>query len=106
MPKFLCKASYTAEGARGVMKEGGTGRRAAVEKLIASAGGKLDAFYFAYGETDVYIVADLPNTTASSALSMAVNAKGAVRMSMVPLISPEEFDAATKMAVNYRPPGA
>ncbi|MGE5361661.1 MAG: GYD domain-containing protein [Bacteroidales bacterium] len=106
MPKFLCKASYTSEGARGVMKEGGTARRAAVEKLIASAGGKLEAFYFAYGETDVYLLAELPDTTASVALSLAVNATAAVRLSMTPLITPEEFDAATKKALTYRPPGA
>ena len=106
MPKFLIKASYTAEGAKGLLKEGGTGRRAAVAKLVEGLGGKVEAFYYAYGDDDAYIISDLPDATSGLAVSLAVNASGAVRLSTIPLITPEEIDAATKKSVAYRAPGA
>ena len=106
MPKFMIKASYTAEGARGLLKEGGTGRRAAIQKLIEGLGGKVEAFYFAYGEDDAYVITDVPDTTTGLAVSLAVNASGAVRLSTIPLITPEEIDAAGKKSVQYRAPGA
>jgi uncharacterized protein with GYD domain len=106
MPKFLIKASYTSEGAKGLLKEGGTSRRAAVVKLIEGTGGKVEAFYYAYGEDDAYIICDLPDATSGLAVSLAVNASGAVRLSTIPLITPEEIDAACKKSVAYRAPGA
>ena len=106
MPKFLIKASYNADGARGLLKEGGTGRRKVVEQLIQGLGGKVEAFYFAYGEADVYVITDVPNATDGLAVSLAVNAAGAVRLQTIPLITPEEIDAASKKAVAYRAPGA
>src|SRR5262245_18055707 len=106
MPKFLIKASYTPEGAKGLLKEGGTGRRAAVVKLVEGLGGKVEAFYYAYGDSDAYIITDLPDATSGLALSLAVNASGAVRLSTIPLITPEEIDAASKKSVSYRAPGA
>ena len=106
MPKFLIKASYTVEGARGLKKEGGTGRRTAVQKLLEGMGGTLDAFYFAYGEHDVYIVADVPDAATAIAISMTVNAAGGAHTTTVPLISAEEMDAACKKSPIYRAPGA
>ena len=106
MPKFLVKASYGADGARGLLKEGGTARRDTVRKLVEGLGGKVEAFYYAYGDVDAYIITELPDSKAGLALTLAVNASGAVRLTTVPLISPEEIDAATKTAVNYRAPGA
>ncbi len=102
----MVKASYTTEGARGLLKEGGTGRRAAVQKLTESLGGKVEAFYFAYGEDDAYVLIDVPDATSGLAVSLAVNASGAVRVSTIPLITPEEIDAACKKSVAYRAPGA
>ena len=106
MPKFLIKASYNAEGARGLMKDGGTGRRKVVEQLVQGLGGKVEAFYFAYGEADVYVITDVPSAIDGLAVSLAVNATGAVRLQTIPLITPEEIDAASKKAVTYRAPGA
>ena len=105
MPKYLVKVSYNAEGARGLMKTGGTARRTIADELIQKVGGKMEAFYFAHGDDDAYVLADLPNSAAVVAVSLAVNASGAVRLSTVPLITPEEVDAASKMALGYRPPG-
>lgn len=106
MPKYMVKVSYTAEGARGLQKDGGTGRRAAIQKLLEGLGGKVESFYFAYGDDDAYLIIDVPDATAGLAVSLAVNGSGAVRLSTIPLITPEELDAACKKSVPYRAPGA
>lgn len=106
MPKILIKASYNSEGVRGLQKEGGTARRAAVQKLAESLGGKVEAFYFAYGTDDAIVIVDIPDAATGIAISLAVNASGSVRLSSIPLISPEEMDAACKKTVQYRAPGA
>ena len=104
--KFLIKGHYGVDGAKGLMKEGGTARKATVTKMIEAAGGKVEAFYFAYGDDDVYAICDMPDAASGLALSLAVNASGAVRLSTHPLITPEEIDAASKKSVSYRAPGA
>jgi uncharacterized protein with GYD domain len=104
--KFLIKGSYTAEGTKGLLKEGGTGRKAAVQKALESLGGKLDVMYYAYGADDVILICDMPDAVSGLAMSMAANAAGAVRISTTPLISVEEVDAAIKKTVGYRPPGS
>jgi uncharacterized protein with GYD domain len=106
MPKLLLKVKYRVEGVRGLQKDGGSARRAAVTKLVESVGGKVEAFYFAYGEDDAYLILDVPDQASGLALSMAVNASGAVSLTSIPLIAPEEMDAASKKSVAYRAPGA
>ena len=105
MAKFLWKASYTTEGVKGVLKDGGTGRRDAVQKLIESSGGKMEAFYFALGDVDAYVIADFPDDASLVALELAVNATGRVNSTTVKLITPEDVDKATKKAVTYSAPG-
>jgi len=106
MAKFLWKASYTSDGVKGVLKEGGTGRRAAVEKVVEGLGGKVERFYFALGEHDVYVIAELPDTVTATAVSLTVNASGVVALQTVELLTPEQVDEASKKSVDYRPPGA
>ena len=106
MAKFLWKASYTIDGVKGVMKDGGTGRRDAVKKLVESAGGTMEAFYFAFGDADVYVIVDLPDNAAAAGVSAAVNSSGAVELGTVTLLTPEEMDAAVKKAVDYQAPGS
>jgi uncharacterized protein with GYD domain len=106
MATYLWQASYTSEGAKGLAKEGGTKRRSAVQQMVEKAGGKLHAFYFAIGESDVYAIAEFPDVTTAVAMSLAVNASGAVELKTTLLLSPEEFDRATKQSIGYRPPGA
>jgi uncharacterized protein with GYD domain len=106
MPKYMIKASYTAEGVKGLAKAGGTARRAAVQKMLEGMGGTLESFYFAYGADDVFAVFDLPDAASAIAAGLAVNASGAVRVSTTPLITPEEVDAACKKLPEYRVPGA
>ena len=105
MPKYMIEASLTHEGVKGVQAEGGTARRDAVAKAIESAGGTLDEFYFAFGDRDVYVLADFPDNESATALALAVNATGRVESRTVPLLAPEEVDAAAKRSVDYRPPG-
>jgi uncharacterized protein with GYD domain len=106
MPKYLWQVSYTPQGVQGLQKEGGVARRAAVQRLVDQAGGKLESFYFAFGEADAYTIAELPDAATAAAVSLAVNALGFVHLRTVPLMTPEEMDTATKKAVDYRPPGA
>jgi uncharacterized protein with GYD domain len=92
MPKFLVHAAYTAEGARGILKGGGSARRKAVEELLASVGGKLEAFYFSFGDEDAILIVDLPDNEAALSIGMAVSASGAVRSRATVLIPIEEVD--------------
>lgn len=106
MPKYLVKASLTADGAKGTIKEGGTSRRDTVSKMIEGLGGKVEAFYYALGETDAYVIVDAPDNLTVAAVSLTISASGAVATNTVVLLSPEEIDEATKKSVDYRPPGA
>jgi uncharacterized protein with GYD domain len=105
MPKYLLQASYAAEGARGLLKDGGSKRRDAARTLVESLGGKIDCFYFAFGKTDVFAVIDLPDGVSAAAASMTIGASGAVRSQVTVLLTPEEIDQASKKSAKYTPPG-
>ena len=105
MPKYLVQANSTVEGTKGLLKEGGTSRRTAIEKLVRSLGGTLEALYYAFGETDEYIIADLPDNISMAAIALMVSASGASTMKTTILITPEEIDEAVKKTPSYRPPG-
>ena len=105
MAKYLVEASYLSEGVKGLLKEGGTRRREAVDELFKSLGGTVEAFYFVFGDKDVIIIGDVPDNTTAAALSLRVNAAGAATCRTTVLLTPQEIDIAiTKIAV-YRPPG-
>ena len=106
MPKYLVRASYTQAGLQGLMKEGGSSRRTVVDGLVKGMRGSLEAFYYAFGEEGVYIIADLPDDASATAVSLSVGATGAVSLKTTVLVTPETVDAAVKKAVDYRPPGA
>lgn len=105
MPKYLFQGSYTIEGAKGLLKDGGSKRRAAIEEMIKGLGGKLETFYFAFGETDAFGIADVPDNVSATAVSLAIGASGAARVKTTVLVTPEEMDQAAKKTVQYRPPG-
>jgi uncharacterized protein with GYD domain len=106
VPKFLYEASLTVEGVKGLQREGGSGRLEAVTKAAESLGGRLESLYFAFGEHDVYVIVDLPDNESAAALTLAVNASGAITTRTVVLLKPEELDRATQKSVQYRPPGS
>ena len=106
MGKFLLAASYTTEGVRGVAREGGTSRRTAVEQAIGGLGGSVEAFYFAFGDNDVYLIADFPDNVTAATFSLAVNSTGALRGKVLSvLLTAEELDQAAQKTAEYRPPG-
>lgn len=105
MPKYLFQLSYTAEGAKGLMKDGGSKRREAARSAIGSVGGSIESMYFAFGEHDVIVIADFPDAASVAACSIALAASGAVTGSTTVLLTPEEIDAATKKSATYTPPG-
>ena len=105
MPKYLVSASYTAEGAKGLLKDGGTKRRQAIEAAINGVGGRVEAFYFAFGEHDVYVIFDAPDNASVAAITVAVGAAGGAVSRTTVLLTAEELDQATKKKSNYIPPG-
>jgi uncharacterized protein with GYD domain len=105
MGKYLVTASYTAEGAKGLIKDGGSKRVQVVTDMLKTAGITVESFYFALGEHDVFIVVEAPDNVTASAIALATNASGAVRLSTTVLLTPAELDAAAKKSVNYTPPG-
>ena len=106
MPKYLYQANYTSTGMQGLLKEGGSSRRQVFADLAREQGGDLESFYYAFGGADLYMVFDLPDATTAAAVSLVITAGGALSISTVQLITPEEIDAAVNKTVNYRPPGA
>jgi uncharacterized protein with GYD domain len=107
MPKFLFRGSYSQTGIKGVLKDGGSGRKDAAAALAQSLGGRLEGFYFAFGSHDFYAIGDLPDNAAAVALAATVGASGAMSsFETVPLLTPEEADEAMRRSASYRPPGS
>jgi uncharacterized protein with GYD domain len=106
MAKYLIQASYVGEGVQGLRKEGGSARRAAVEKACASVKGRLEAFYYAFGDIDVVLIMDVPDTISAAGLALLIAASGKVDIKTTVLLTPEEIDAAVKVGGEYRPPGS
>ena len=106
MPKYLLEVNYTLDGVRGVLAKGGSARKAAATAAAKSVGGKLDAFYFAFGGTDVFVIADMPDNTAAAALALTVTAGGGAAVKTTVLLTPQEVDGASKANVSYKPPGS
>ena len=105
MPTYLFEVSYTLEGTKGLLAEGGSSRRDTVKKLVEGLGGKLQSFHYAFGEDDCYVIVDLPDDVTAAATSLAVGASGAASITTKVLLAPEVIDEAAKKDVGYRPPG-
>ena len=105
MPKYLFQASYTLEGVNGLLEVGGSDRAQVVENLVSSVGGNVEAFYYAFGEDDAYVIAELPSDAAAAALSLRVSAAGAATVKTTVLLDPAMMDEAVKKSVSYTPPG-
>jgi uncharacterized protein with GYD domain len=106
MGKYLFKVSYTTEGLKGVMSEGAANRVAVAKAAAESLGGSVETFYFAFGDTDAYVIGDMPSDEAAAALAMRVTSSGLVALSTVKLLTSDQIDAAAGMQVEYRPPGS
>ena len=107
MAKYLIKASYNAEGTKGLLKDGGSNRRDAATKVIEDMGGTVESFYFAFGDRDAFVIADLPNEIAAAAIGLKINSSGLVNISTTALLTPEQVDAACDKGITlaYQAPG-
>ncbi len=105
MSKYLFYGSYTPEGFKGLMKEGGSKRIEAAKQALGSVGGSLEAFYFSFGENDFYIIVNLPDNITTTAVTLAGNVSGTFRIKGVALLTATEIDEAVKKSVDFRPPG-
>ena len=105
MPKYLIQARYTNHGLKGLIADSGSGRRADVQAAVKPLGGKLESFYYAFGEDDAVIIVDLPNNVTAAAFALSVGATGAVQMRTTPLLTVEEVDQALEIKTQYRAPG-
>jgi len=105
MAKYLISGSYTEEGLKGLLKEGGTKRKEAAKQAVQSLGGTLESYYFAYGDNDFYFIADQPESVNVLAGILMANASGTVKLKTIPLITPEDVDEAVKKTMDWRPPG-
>ncbi len=105
MTKYLIKASYTAEGVKGLLKSGGTTRKSVVDKMVKDLRGELEAFYYAFGDPDIYGICSFPDTATAVAFGLAINASGLVSLTTTVLVDPEEIDKAKDISVIYRTPG-
>lgn len=105
MAKYLFQARYTAEGTRGLVREGGSGRRDAIAAMAEGLGGKSESFHFAFGDVDAYVIIDIPDSVTAAAVALAVNQSGGASVKTVVLMTPEDVDKASKKTVEYRPPG-
>ncbi|WP_432095495.1 GYD domain-containing protein [Streptomyces sp. bgisy100] len=106
MPNFLIQATYTSEGTKGLLKEGASGRRAAIDQVVTALGGTVESVYFAFGEHDVVLIIDLPDPVSMAAISLTVKASGALHTRATPLLTVEEIDEATRRQVPFRAPSA
>jgi uncharacterized protein with GYD domain len=105
MPKYMFHGSYTTEGVKGLLKEGGSSRRETIAQLAKSLGGTLEAYYFAFGDDDFYVIVDAPDNVTAAAASLVGAASGALNVKTTVLMTPEEVDEVAKKTINYRPPG-
>ena len=107
MAHYLIQASYTHGGINDLIKNP-QDRAAAVRPVVERMGGKLEAFYHAFGDYDVVALAEIPDNASMAALSMAISATGAISsFKTTALLTMDEAVEAMKKAsgTGYRPPG-
>jgi uncharacterized protein with GYD domain len=105
VPKYLFVATYNSEGAQGLLDGGGSARRTAISEMAESVGGSVEAFYFAFGGEDAFVIVDLPDDEAAASIGITVGASGKASVRTVTLLTPEQVDSAAERSPAYRPPG-
>ena len=105
MSKYLIAANYTLKGLEGVRAKGAASRVDAIRTMVEGMGGSLESFHFAFGDTDVFVLAEMPDDKAAAAVAFAVSSAGGATTRTTKLLTPEEVDAALALGVDYRPPG-
>jgi uncharacterized protein with GYD domain len=110
MSRYILFFSYTGQAAK-AMIERPSDRSAAAATLVESLGGTMEAFYWMQGKHDGFLITNLPDGVAASALAAAVGSTG----SLVNLESHQIFDQGEQSAIvqqaktalaAYKPPTA
>ena len=105
MPKYLVQGSYLADGAKGLLKDGGSKRVEVVQAAVEALGGSIDCIYYTFGSDDVVGIFDVANDETAAAFSIAINSTGSVQIKTTRLLTPDQIDRATQKTVNYKSPG-
>jgi uncharacterized protein with GYD domain len=105
MTKFLCAVRYSADDACGVAQDGGSSRARAAQELLESSDGKLERFYFAFGDVDMYAIGEFVGDIDAAAVGLAVAQSAASTMAMTQLLTPEEMDSVVSRRPIDREPG-
>ncbi len=105
MPSYMLQVSYSAEALASMIKRP-QNRGEAVRKPIEKLGGKINSFWFTFGDYDIVAIIEMPNNVSAAAFALAVGAGGACKnVKTTPLLSAEEGISAMKKAGNsgYKP---
>ena len=107
MAKFAVFFTFKGETIKGLM-DNPSDRAAVVSRLCEAAGGRMDAYYLMFGAWDGFVIADVPDSKAAAAISLAVSSSGAfAHIETHELLQAGELagvlSAASSLA--YTPPG-
>ena len=108
MAHYLIQLTYTTEAWAAQLRNP-QDRREVVRPLFERLGGRIEAAYFAFGEYDLVVLAELPDNIKASAFALTVAAGEAVKaIKTTPLVTIEEGLEAMRQAAElgevYRPP--
>ena len=106
MATYLLQASYTSEALATLVKKP-QDRTAVIRATVEKLGGSLVGLWGSFGEHEVVLIIDMPDTVSAVAMKMAAMAGGALKSGIItPLISAEDGIAAMKKAgsAGYKPP--
>lgn len=104
MPKYLSKVTFTAEAVQFLRQGKASVRQAETRKIFESIGGKLDGYYYVFGQDDVLVIGEFPDNVTAAAVSLLVNSLGPVRVTTTALITVEEMDQAIEKSASLKPP--
>ena len=105
---YLFRFGYTPEAWAALMAAPGDRRDMLASRVFGTFGGRLEGFWYSFGEQDGYALVELPDSVAAAAASVAVAATGSFRqLETTVLISVEEMVEALDRAndFGYTKPG-
>jgi len=102
--RYLVRAVLTPEGLKNLQKQPPTALKAGVVKFVESVGGKLEFWFFDYGESTAYSVIGYPDEIAAATAQLSTNAAGFAHVTIRPLLTAEEMDKAVAKVPPVRVP--
>ena len=100
MPNYLVQASYTAEALAALIKKP-QNRTDVVRKAVEHLGGKLVGAWMSFGDQDVVLIVDMPDSISAAAMAVAAAAGGSLKgTKTTPLFTFDEGIAALKKAAS------